>query len=137
MERYRFIEDLTSDVMFEAYGKTYAELFENAALAMLGVICQTDRVKRKKSITVVAEGDDWKGLMFDWLQKIISTVDIEQMFFSGIEILEIREKRLKARISGEDADPSKGGTLVKAVTKYRFDLWKEGRIFRCRAALDI
>jgi len=59
------------------------------------------------------------------------------MFFSGIEILEMREKHIKARISGEDADPSKGGTLVKAVTRYRFDLWKEGGIFRCRVALDI
>ena len=43
--KYKFVEDLTSDVMYEAYGKDLKELFENAALALLSVICKIDKVK--------------------------------------------------------------------------------------------
>ena len=35
--KYKFIDSLTSDVMFEAYGKTFKELFENAALALFSI----------------------------------------------------------------------------------------------------
>ena len=38
MKKYKFIEGLTSDVMFEAYGKDLKELFSNAAEAMFSVI---------------------------------------------------------------------------------------------------
>ena len=44
--KYRFIDDLTSDVMFEAYGKDLRELFENAAEALFSVICQVGEVQR-------------------------------------------------------------------------------------------
>ena len=36
--KYKFVEDLTSDVMYEAYGKDLKELFENAAKGMFHII---------------------------------------------------------------------------------------------------
>ena len=45
--KYRFIDKLKSDVMFEAYGKNLKGLFENAALALFSVICDIKKVKPK------------------------------------------------------------------------------------------
>jgi SHS2 domain-containing protein len=137
MPKYKFIEDLTSDVMFEAYGKSLEELFANAAEALFSVICKIRKVgaKKPKGIEVKAENID--KLMIAWLQELISIVDIDGMFFSKFEVIEIGERHLRARVWGEPAKPGLGGTVVKAVTyyKYKFEKTKEG--YRVRVALDI
>ena len=50
--KYRFIDDLTSDVYFESYGKNLKEVFENSALAMFEVICKINKVKPLKTIKI-------------------------------------------------------------------------------------
>jgi SHS2 domain-containing protein len=135
--KYRFIDDLTSDVMFEAYGKTPKELFSNAALALFSVICQIKDVKPTKVKVIEVGAKNLKDLMFEWLQELIGIVDTENLFFSKFEILEIDDKHLKAKCWGEEASPERGGTVVKAVTyyKYKFEKTKEG--YKVRVSLDI
>ena len=123
--KYKFIDDLTSDVMFEANGKDLKELFENSALALFSVICKLDKVKEKKSIKVKVDGENLDDLLFNWLQELIALVDIEEMFFSKFEIIEINENKLKAEVSGEGITKEKGETVVKALTKYNFNSIKD------------
>lgn len=137
MEKYRFIDDLTSDVMFEAYGKDLKEVFANAAEAMFKVICQIEKVKPSRHVLVKADGDNSHELMFAWLQELIAMVDIKEMFFSKFDILEISEKHIKARCWGEKATPEKGGTVVKAVTLYKYLFEKTPDGYLARVALDI
>jgi SHS2 domain-containing protein len=135
--KYKLIDDLTSDVMFESYGKTLKELFENAAEAMFSVICQLGKVGQKESRAVQVRGRDEKELLHNWLQELIALVDTEGMFFSRFEVREISSTGLKAVVYGEGADPSKGETVVKAVTYYGFSLEKTGEGYRARFSLDI
>jgi SHS2 domain-containing protein len=137
MEKYRFIDDLTSDVMFEAYGKGLKELFENAAEAMLSVICQLDKVGQKESREVEVKGKDEKDLLHNWLQELIALVDTDGLFFSRFEVREISPKGLKATVYGEEAEPEKGETVVKAVTYYGFAFEKTKKGYRARVSLDI
>jgi SHS2 domain-containing protein len=137
MEKYRFIDDLTSDVMFEAYGKTLKEVFANAAEAMFRVICQIEKVKPARHVLVKADAENSHELMFAWLQELIATVDIKEMFFSKFDILEISEKHVKARCWGEKATQEKGGTVVKAVTLYKYLFEKTPDGYLARVALDI
>jgi len=134
---YKFIKDLTSDVLFEAYGRTPKELFENAAKALFSVICQVEKVKPAKELTVEVKGKDIKELMFNWLQELISLVDIEGMFFSRFVVEKINDKSLKARIYGEPLSPEKGETVVKAVTYYKFNVEKTAEGYKATISLDI
>lgn len=134
---YRFIDDLTSDVMFEAYGKSLKEVFENAAYALFSVICQCDKVKRKTEMEIVVEAEDVRELMLDWLQELIARVDVEDMFFSRFDIREISSRRLKARVYGDRARQELGGTVVKAVTYYKFSFEKTDKGYVARVSLDI
>src|SRR4030042_6402754 len=77
MEKVRFIDDLTSDVMFEAYGKGLKEVFANAAEAMFTVICHIKKVRPKKALLIEAEAEDAGKLMIAWLQELIAAVDTE------------------------------------------------------------
>jgi len=138
MKPYRFIDDLTSDVMFEAKGRTLNEAFENAATALFDIIAQVEKVKAEKPVKVSVKGLNLEDLMFNWLQELITLVDTEEMFFSRFEVKVDEEKnRLNATCYGEDAEAEKSGTLVKAVTyyKYKFEKTKDG--YRVNVSLDI
>jgi SHS2 domain-containing protein len=135
--KYRIIDDLTSDVMFEAYGKSLKEVFENAAQAMFGIICQLDKVSHSSEFDVTVHAGDAAELMISWLQELIGLVDTEFMFFSRFEITEIDERHLHAKVYGEDMQPEKGGTVVKAVTYYKYKFQKTKKGYMTRVSLDI
>lgn len=135
--KYKFIDDLTSDVMFEAYGKDLKELFENAALALFEIICQRKKVSAKKRKEVEVKAESIEDLMFNWLQELIALVDTDQMFFSKFKIIEISDKHLRAECFGEPATPEKGETVVKSLTYYGFKLEKTKSGYKVRVSCDI
>jgi SHS2 domain-containing protein len=137
MMKYKFIEDLVSDVMFEAYGKDLPELFANAAMALFSVICQIDKVSQKEVREIEVSAENLEDLMFNWIQELIITVDTEGLFFSRFEITEIDEKHLKARCYGQEASPEFGETVVKAITYYKYKLERTKEGYKVRITLDI
>jgi len=147
MAKYRFIDDLTSDVMFEAHGKTLPQLFANAAEAMFSVICQLEKIEPKESRPVTVEAESAEKLVVAWLQNLIGMVDTEEMFFSGFDVQSVKEIRdhapdkqvwqLKAQVHGEPITPEKGETVVKAVTNYGFKFEKGKDGYKVTVSLDI
>ena len=137
MDKYEFIDDLTSDVLYEAYGKDLKELFENAALALLSVVCQIDKVKPGKKEEFQMKGEDLENTMFNWLQGIIAIVDTEAMFFSKVEVTEVDENHVRAKLYGEPIKPELGETVVKAVTYYKYKLEKIKEGYKVTVSLDI
>jgi SHS2 domain-containing protein len=135
--KFRFVRDLTSDVVFEAFGKDKKELFENAALAMFSVICQIRRVEPLMRKDVSVEGENLKDLMFNWLQALIGMVDVENVFLSKFQVTEMDDNHIKAFVYGEDADPGKGETVVKGVTYYKFGVEKTDDGYKATVSLDI
>jgi len=147
MAKYKFIDDLTSDVMFEAYGKTLPQLFANAAEAMFSVICQLGKIGQKESRQLTVEAESPEKLVVAWLQKLIGMVDTDELFFSRFDVQSVKEIRdhapenqiwqLKARVHGEPITPEKGETVVKAVTNYGFKFEKGKDGYKVTVSLDI
>lgn len=135
--KYKFIDDITSDVMFEAYGKGPKELFQNAAEALFSVICKIKKVKPKEAEEFEIKANNLEELMINWLQALIAIVDTEQKFFSKFEIEEIDETHLKAKLKGEPIKPELGETVVKAVTMYKYKLEKTNKGYKATISLDI
>ncbi|HID94084.1 MAG TPA: archease [bacterium (Candidatus Stahlbacteria)] len=138
--RYKFLDDLTSDVMFEAYGETLEEVLENAALAMFSVVCDIKRVRPLRSMRVEVSSKDEKSLLHNWLSKLLTDSEIEGLFLSKFNIHKIERNdnlHLYATASGEEASPEKGGTVVKGVTYYGLKLEKIRSGYRAQVALDI
>ena len=135
--KYRFIDKLKSDVMFEAYGKNLKGLFENAALALFSVICDIKKVKPKKKEKFEMKAENLEDLMYNFLSGLIAIVDTEEMFFSKIKVLEVDEQHVIAELFGEEMTKEKGGTVVKAVTYYEYKLEKTKTGYMARICLDI
>lgn len=142
---YKFIDNLTSDVMFEAYGKTLAELLENAASAMFSVICDIKNVNPLQEIKINISEDSEEAMLHRWLRELLTQSDIHSIFFSKFEASkqvsedESRETevRIKGSAMGEPISPKKSGTVVKGVTYYGFKLEKTDKGYKARVALDI
>ena len=137
MEKYKFIDDLTSDVMFEAYGKDLKELFENAAEAMFSLICDLKQVEAVETEKIQVKAENLEDLMINWLQALIAFVDTEERFYSKFNVLEIDEEHCIAEIGGETITPEKGNTQVKAVTLYKYKLEKTDSGYMVNVSLDI
>jgi len=135
--KYKFLDDITSDVMFEVYGGNLKELFQNAAEALFSVICKIKKVKPEEGEEFLIRADNLENLMINWLQALIAIVDTEQKFFSKFEIKEIDETHVRAKLYGEPIRPELGGTVVKAVTMYKYKLEKTDKGYKVMVSLDI
>ncbi len=135
--KYKFKDTITSDVMFEAYGKDPKELFENAAEALFSVICKIDKISTKKTEKLEMKSENLEDLMIHWLQGLIAAAEIEELFFSKFNIIEIDDTHVIAEVSGESITPEKGETVVKAITYHEFKLEKIKKGYIVNISLDI
>jgi SHS2 domain-containing protein len=135
--KYKILDELTSDVMFEAYGKDKKELFSNSAEALFSIICKIKKVKPKIKKEINVKGKDLKELLFNFLQELIARVDIDEMFFSKFDIKEISDKHLKCICYGESTSPEKGEIIVKAITMYRFKVEEVKDKYKATVSMDI
>jgi SHS2 domain-containing protein len=136
MNKFEFLEDLTSDVMFKSYGESKEELFENSALALFTIICEIDKVSSKKEIEIEVNGENLEDLLFNWLTSLIAFQEIEQMFFSKFKILSLTDKKIIAKLCGEDMTKEKGLTHVKAITYYKYKVEKK-KVYEATVTCDI
>lgn len=134
-----------ADVGFLAYGKTLAELFENAALAMCSIACAQERIEEREQREITATGADVESLFYSWLTEILAVADAEQLVFRRACISKLREPEAGAPgtatgvAHGEKFDRSRhaAGTYIKAVTLHQFAVERTSDGFRARVYLDL
>jgi SHS2 domain-containing protein len=131
-----------SDIGFRAYGSDLARAFENAALALFEIMVDTNKVEPKEEIEIEISAEDEGGLLYDWLDRLISLHDSQNLVFSRfqVEISKTAEgPRLKGRVKGEHFDPSKhdARTAVKAMTYHMMEIKQEPGKCSVQAVVDI
>lgn len=140
MKKYNFF-DHTADVMFEAYGKTLNELFENAALATQETQVDLKDVKGKIKRKINLKNNSIEMLLFDFLQELIYLKDKDKLLFSKFKINVKKNKKyiLTATAHGEELDMRKHELKVdvKAVTLHQFYVKKLKDKWKARIILDI
>ena len=77
-EKFRYLDHMT-DLIVEAYGNTLPELFENSALGMINAMFDISNIELNHSLKIIAQGHDFKSLLYDWIEKIILSIYIERM----------------------------------------------------------
>jgi len=140
--KFEFLEH-TADVYIAAHGKTLAEAFENAALAMFEVMTDTEKVSPDVADSVEVEAEDEYALLYSWLEALLVKFETENMLYSKFEISSIDETaegfRVKAAVWGEkfNAEKHTQKVGVKAVTYHRMEIIKDIDNVRLEFILDI
>lgn len=91
------------DVGIRGYGRTPDEAFEMAAVAMTAVITNPERIQPNQEIEISCDGSDLDILFLDFLNTIISEMDLRKMLFSKFKV-QIDGLSLKAKCYGEKID---------------------------------
>jgi SHS2 domain-containing protein len=140
--KFEFLEH-TADVYVAAHGKTLAEAFENAALAMFEVMTDTDKVSADVEDHVEVEAEDEFALLYSWLEALLVNFETKNMLYSKFKIADIEETaegfRIKAAAWGErfSAEKHVQKVGVKAVTYHRMEILKEFNKVTLEFILDI
>jgi len=136
MKKFELIEH-TSDIGLAAYGKTLAEAFANAARGMFSIIAEIDNVRQVESRRVEVNADDVEGLLFEWLNSLLYYLDVENLLFSGFDIIEFEDTRLVVVCRGEKYDPSRHRlkTGVKSATYHLLEVDRQKN--KVRVIFDI
>ncbi|KXB00218.1 hypothetical protein AKJ47_00285 [candidate division MSBL1 archaeon SCGC-AAA261G05] len=142
MKKFEWIEH-PSDMGFRAYGENLAEAFENAALALSGILVDVGKVGQKGELEVELEAEDEKALLYDWLEYFLYLFSAESLIASRFEVSEIVEEedhyKLKAKAWGEKLDPERHElrTEVKAITYHMMEVKREEDRCSVQVIVDI
>jgi len=137
MKKYEFF-DHTADTKFRAYGKNIEEQFSNAALALIAVMFDPEKIQEKITKSISIKGSDLKSLLYNFLEELLYLIDTESFIVhkvTGIKIGEINKKHiLTATLIGDKiSDKYENIGSVKAVTYEEMEI-KEGYV---QVVLDI
>jgi len=139
--RYEYLDDVTSDQMFRAYGKTLEEVLVHAAMAMFGVMYNLEEVEVEESVEIEANGTSEEQLLYNWLSNLLAEFDIEGVFFADFSVdsinrIEGEKIQVFGTASGSLIMPQLN-TYIKGVTLHRFSLEKCDNQFIATVVVDI
>jgi SHS2 domain-containing protein len=135
--------DHTADVLVVAYGKTLAESFENAGLALFETMTNTKDVLPIVEEQIEVTGFDKKALLYAWLEEFLIKFEVNNLLFSRFKILKIKENSkgytLRASVEGEHFNPIKHKQKVgvKAITYHQMEIHETSKTVTLRFLLDI
>ena len=132
------IIDHTADIGIIAYGRDEKEVFATAAYAMFSLIAELDGVDDALCREIEVTADDKEALLVAWLNELLYLFDVEHIIFSGFEVINLEEHRLRANAHGEKFDPLRHvlKTQVKAATYHMLKMEK-GNGFRAQIIFDV
>jgi protein archease len=104
MEKYRFLPH-TADGKFQAFGRTLAEAFGNAALATASLIWDWTRIEPRVRHFVHVTGIDKEQLLVKFLGEVIYLFETKRFLLGKVDGLRIRPEyagfNLEALLEGE------------------------------------
>lgn len=89
-----------ADIGVRGYGPTKAAAFEQAALALTGVVTDPHGVQPGTAVEIRCEAADDELLLARWLNAVASQMAARHMLFSRYEV-RLQDHQLRARALGE------------------------------------
>jgi SHS2 domain-containing protein len=140
---FEFLDDVTSDLCFEARGATLRDVFAAAAEALLeATVEQRETLGAAERQRVELAEPDLELLLLRFLNELIYLRDARGLLLRPRQ-LEVEEgpggARLVAELVGERLDPARHPLLsdVKAATAHGLSLRRGAEGFRATVTLDV
>lgn len=137
MKTFETLDIATADMAFAAYGKTKAEMFENAAKALFAVMFETSPISAKEKRGIILEREDDVILLHDFLAELLYLFDTEHIILSKFDV-KINGDKLTAEVFGEKYDVKKHQFIidVKAITYHKMAIEKKKDFWKCVVIVD-
>ena len=134
--KFRFLPH-TADVKVRAYGRTQAEAFANAAMALKTAICGDIAVAPRRARRIRVRGADAESMLCGFLEEFLYLLDAERFLPAAVDGVVINGASVNAKVSGDDADCYTFSNPVKAVTYIEMFARKRGGRWTVQFVLDV
>jgi len=104
--------DHGADIGVRGFGATKAEAFEQAALALTGVVTDPNGVEPMETVALHCEAGDDELLLAAWLNAIVTEMALRGMLFAHFHV-ELDGTRLRATAAGEPASRARHAPCVE------------------------
>lgn len=131
--------DHTADFGIHVFGNDEKGLFQNAAMALMDQLVETEGLLAQEERRIVIEGNDLPDLMVNWLREILYLWTGEECFVQSVHIESITEKQLKAHAWVDPFSPERHKLIseIKAVTYHQVQVYKSGSRWEANVIFDI
>ncbi len=89
-----------ADIGLRGFGATQARAFEQAALALTGVIADPSSIQNHASVSITCKAQDSELLLVEWLNALIYQMAVRHMLFGRFEVI-LEGTQLKGIAWGE------------------------------------
>ena len=113
---FRYIEHV-SDAMVEAYGRTLGEAFAHSARALVNLVCNVSTVDPHKIVSIETTGFDRKSLLYNWLEKVLLVLLIDNIILAKFEVKIKRHKDMYHLFS-----TCKGDNFLRQKHEYKVEV---------------
>jgi SHS2 domain-containing protein len=136
--KYRQIAH-TADVAYRIQGDSLAEIYVNAAHALMATMTDRRGLRLKESRDIEVDAPDREALLVAWLNYLLYLYDVDGFLGRIFEIRKLSEERLQARARGEKFDPERhvGKTAVKAATYHHLEITPRNHGWQATVIFDL
>ncbi len=141
--RYRYVEHM-ADVKFIAYGKSIEELFYNSAMALFNVmadtLCVSAHGERDSIAKISVRADDEKVLLWRFLQRCLSTLEVRGNFAYDVRDMRIVKGnglRLDCGLKCRDMEVGCSKLEAKGISKYDLDIRESSTGYSASVVVDV
>lgn len=127
-----------ADIGIRGFGKTQAEAFEQAALAMTAIITDPALIEAQRVVRISCKDEDHELLLVDWLNALVYEMATRRMLFSRFEVT-LDGACLKGRAWGEAIDVVRHhpAVEVKGATYTELALRRSGICWMAQCVVDV
>ncbi len=127
-----------ADIGVRGVGRSKAEAFEQAAVALTAVITEPDSVSANERVEITCQATDDELLLVNWLNALIYEMATRKMLFSRYEV-RIDGSRLFGTAWGEpiDVDRHQPAVEVKGATCTALKVRRDGDIWTAQCIVDV
>ena len=101
-----------ADIGVRGIGRSTAEAFEQAAVALAGVITDPSRVEAREEVMIECEAPDPEVLLVDWLNALIYEMAVRRMILARFRV-SMEGNQLHGSAWGEEVDVARHEPAVE------------------------
>ena len=138
VKRYEFF-DHTADVGILVFGKSLAELFENAGFALFDIITDIAKVREREMRCITISRESIDELLVEWLNSLLYLHATELLLCNKFHVQEIAQQSLTGEAWGEIFQDNRHviKTEVKAVTYHGLRVYQDEGLWKATVVLDV
>ncbi|MEJ2586236.1 MAG: archease [Deltaproteobacteria bacterium] len=129
----------TADLGILVYGRNMADLFENAATAMMEILLEPRRLEETDELSISVKAEDLNDLMVRWLSEILYLFMGERRVVTRATLKSIGPSNLDAtlHVATYNPDEQEVRNEIKAVTYHQIDVSPKGTEWQAKIFFDV